>query len=174
MLLSEASAGKLKTLIARSADFIGPSNSVPIELAYRNLARGKSAQWFADVDKVHSLTFTPDSAKATAILGNTPEAYGRVWHMPTDSSRITGRQWIELFAKELGVKPKFSVISPWMLATMGLFVPIMKEFREMTYQYDRDYFFDSSDFTKTFGFTPTDPATAVKSIAQNRAERTTR
>ena len=38
--------------------------------------KGKKANWFADLHKVHNFTFVPDAARATAILGNTPEAYG--------------------------------------------------------------------------------------------------
>jgi hypothetical protein len=35
-------------------------------------------------NKKHSFIYTPDAAKATAILGNTPDAYNQVWHLPTD------------------------------------------------------------------------------------------
>jgi hypothetical protein len=34
--------------------------------------------------------------------------------------------------------------------------------REMVYQYDRDYLFDSRKFTNRFGIEPTDPATGVR------------
>jgi nucleoside-diphosphate-sugar epimerase len=38
----------------------------------------------------------------------------------------------------------------------------MKELYEMRYQYDKDYFFDSSKFNKHFNFTPTTNEMAVK------------
>ena len=34
-------------------------------------------------------------------------------------------------------------------------MPVMREMVEMTYQYDRDYVFDSSKFEKRFDFIPT-------------------
>ncbi len=37
-----------------------------------------------------------------------------------------------------------------MIRLVGLFVPFMKEMPEMMYQYDRDYFFDSSKFERRF------------------------
>jgi len=52
----------------------------------------------------------------------------------------------------------------WLLSIAGMFVPILREFREMTYQYDRDYVFDSSKFEQRFGFVPTKPADAVRGI----------
>ena len=42
-----------------------------------------------------------------------------------------------------------------MLQLMGLFVPVMREFPEMLYQYDREYVFNSDKFEKEFNFTPT-------------------
>ena len=41
-----------------------------------------------------------------------------------------------------------------MIATTGLFVPMVKELKEMQYQNNQDYFFDSSKFDKRFSFTP--------------------
>jgi hypothetical protein len=43
-------------------------------------------------------------------------------------------------------KSNYQVISVWMLKLLGFFVPLMREFPEMAYQYDRDYVFDSSKF----------------------------
>jgi hypothetical protein len=42
-----------------------------------------------------------------------------------------------------------------MLHPLGLFIPVMKEMREMMYQYDRDYFFDSSKFIDRFNIKAT-------------------
>jgi nucleoside-diphosphate-sugar epimerase len=67
-----------------------------------------------------------------------------------------------MFAKELKVERKISVMPVWLLGILGIFVPILKEFKEMAYQYDRDYLFDSSKFEKRFGFKPATPQEAVR------------
>ena len=54
-------------------------------MVLKNLREGKKAMWFVSSDIKHSFTYTPDAAKATALLGNTPDAYGQVWHLPTES-----------------------------------------------------------------------------------------
>ncbi len=164
MLLTETEKGNLTALIARSADFSGLKNSVLIELVAKNLMNGKKANWFASADKLHNFTFVPDAAKATAMLGNTPDAFNQVWHLPTDKTLLTGKQWIELFAKELNTEAKYMVLPVWMFGITGIFMPILKEFKEMVYQYDRDYFFDSSKFEKQFGYKPVTPEEAVKLI----------
>ena len=166
-LLEETRKGNLTALIARSADFFGPSNSVLIETVYKNFKKGKKANWFADVNKVHNFTFYTDAAKGTAILGNTPDAYNQVWHLPTDSTPITGKQWIELFAKYMNVKPSYMVVPEWLTAIMGLFVPMLKELKEMIYQYDRDYFFNSSKFQKKFNHKSVTPEEAVQIMTKD-------
>ncbi|GET21538.1 NAD-dependent dehydratase [Prolixibacter denitrificans] len=163
-LQDEMASGELTALIARSADFLGLTNSVPVEMVYKNLAKGKKAQWLADANKVHQYTFVPDAAKATAMLGNAPDVWNQVWHLPTDHSRLTGKDWIGLFAKALNTESKFTVVPGWMLGVIGLFMPIMRELKEMNYQNDRDYVFDSTKFEQRFGFTPTKPEDAVKYV----------
>jgi len=157
MLMNEVKAGKLMALIARAADFYGPGNenSFVSEVVYKNFKKGKAANWFSSVDKKHSFTYTPDAAKATALLGNTDDAYNQVWHLPTDKTSLTGKEFISIFAEEMKVKNRVSPMPLWLIKILGIFIPVMKEFPEMMYQYDRDYFFDSSKFDKRFNFKTT-------------------
>jgi nucleoside-diphosphate-sugar epimerase len=168
MVMDEVKAGTLLALIARSADFYGPDNdkSFVNEMVYKNFKKGKRANWFIDADKKHSFTYTPDAAKATALLGNTEDAYNTIWHLPTDKNVLTGREFVELFSKEMKVANKIFVMPLWMLKIVGLFVPVLKEMPEMMYQYDRDYFFDSSKFEKRFKFKTTSYQEGVKLTVQ--------
>jgi nucleoside-diphosphate-sugar epimerase len=158
MILDEVKAGKLTALIARSADFYGPDNenSFVYNLVYKNLQKGKKPNWIINADKKHSFTFTPDAAKATALLGNTPDAYNQVWHLPTAKNPITGREMIDLYKKELKYEKRgITIVPKWMLRILGLFIPLMREMPEMMYQYKQDYFFDSSKFDNRFDFKTT-------------------
>ncbi len=167
MLLQAVRERNLKALIARSADFYGPdnNNNFITQMVLKNLSRGKKAMWFVNSDLKHSFTYTPDAARATALLGNTPDAYGEVWHLPTDSRKITGRQIITMFASELGKNPEISILPKFMLLPLGLFIPVMREMPEMMYQYDRDYFFNSSKFTERFGISATPYEEGVKTTS---------
>lgn len=147
----------LQALIARSADFYGPAVkngmlAITVEGEYK---KGKKAYWQIDVNKVHTFTYTPDAAKGTAILGNTPDAFGQVWHLPTSAEKLTGKEFIEKIAAAMQVQPRYYILSRFMMGLMGLFIPIVREIKEMSYQYDRDYVFDSSKFEKRFNFKPT-------------------
>lgn len=168
MIMNEVENNNLTALIARSADFYGPDavNSVLSIMVAKNLLKGKKAQAFGDVNKIHTYTYTPDAAKATAILGNTKDAYNQVWHVPTTKELLTGRQWINLIASVLKVETKFQTIPGWMIHLLGLFIPAMKEFPEMLYQYDQDYIFDSSKFENRFGFEAITPKEGVRILIE--------
>ncbi len=46
-------------------------------------------------------------------------------------------------------------------------MPIMQEMKEILYQYDRDYVFDSSKFEKLFNFKPTPYLEGIKEIVKS-------
>lgn len=166
-ILKEAQSGNLQALIARSADFYGPSikkTSILTETVFDNLAKGKKAFWMGRTDKKHSFTYTIDAGKATAILGNTPDAYNQVWHLPTAPEPLTGEEWVKAIAGEMKVSPRFMSFPKPIVQLMGIFVPFMKELAEMMYQYDRNYIFDSSKFEKRFDFTPTPYSQGIHEI----------
>jgi nucleoside-diphosphate-sugar epimerase len=169
VIMDEVDLGKLTALIARSADFYGPSiqnTSMLTETVFKPLSTGKKANWMSSVNYKHSFTYTPDAGEATAILGNTDDAYNQVWHLPTASNPYTGKEWIEQIAKAMDVKPKYQVAPKFLVSIMGLFIPIMKEMVEMMYQYDRDYVFNSNKFEKRFSFKPTSYEHGIAEITQ--------
>ena len=167
--MSEVENGTLTALIARAADFYGPDNknSALNMMVVENLLKGKKAQAFGDINKIHTYTFTPDAARATALLGNTTDAYNQVWHVPTTKEKLTNMQWIQLIGDELRVEAKIQTVPVWLIKILGLFIPVMKEFPEMIYQNEQDYIFDSSKFEKRFGITATTPKNGIRILIEN-------
>jgi nucleoside-diphosphate-sugar epimerase len=168
MIMDEVEKKNLTALIARSADFYGPDNkySALNMMVVDNFMKGKKAQAFGDIHKIHTFTYTPDAARATALLGNTNDAFNQVWHVPTTKEKLTTLGWIELIAKELNQDPKIQTVPTWMVRALGLFMPMMREFPEMMYQYEQDYIFDSTKFEKRFGTFATTPKEGVKSMIE--------
>jgi nucleoside-diphosphate-sugar epimerase len=161
---------KLQALIARCADYYGPSiqnTSLLTETVIKPLSKGATANWLISDKHKHSFTYTLDAGKATALLGNTPDAYGETWHLPTAKNPPTGKEWIELFASEMNANPKYRVVNKTMVRIIGMFVPALRESVEMLYQFDKDYVFDSDKFENRFSLRPTPYVEAVKQIVQN-------
>ncbi len=166
-LINDAILNKnLKALIARSADFYGPSskNGILNTLVLNNVAKGKKANWQADADRIHSFTYIPDAAKATALLGNTDSAYNQVWHLPTSAERLTGRQFIKMAAGMMNMKNSYMILNTFVLSVLGIFNRTIKELVEMQYQNTQDYFFNSDKFCKTFSFTPTSYEDGIREV----------
>jgi len=156
----------LKAVIARCADFYGPGakNGILNVLVLDNLLKGTKANWQSDADKVHSFTYAPDAAKATALLGNSESAYNQVWHLPTSAERLTGKQYIKLATDIVGVKNSYMLLGPFLMSVIGLFNRTIKELVEMQYQNNQDYFFNSDKFCRAFNFTPTSYADGIKEV----------
>lgn len=166
MIFDAIEKRKLTAMVTRSADFYGKN----VKTGFLNIGvidnfkKNKKAFWQSDANKIHSFTYVPDAAKAVALLGNTPDAYNQVWHLPTSFQRWTGKEFVNYVAKQMHVKPRYYILSKLMISLFGMFSPTLRELKEMQYQNDRDYFFDSSKFQKKFVLQPT---TYEKGIADS-------
>ena len=163
-LMDEVKRGELQAMIVRAADFYGPNATLSLTHAtvFERLRAGRTPQWVGDAKALHTFTYTPDAARSVALLGNTPSAYGQVWHALTSKEAMTGEQFVRL-ACELAGKPYAIQVAPgWMLFLMGLFVPVLRENKEMMYQFEHDYRFDSSKLERRFSVQPTEYRTGVQ------------
>lgn len=147
----------LTAMITRSADFYGANVSTGFLNigVINNLKKNKKAFWQSDVNRIHSFTYVPDAAKAVALLGNTPDAYNQTWHLPTSSEKWTGKDFINQVAAQLNVRPRYYILSKFIISLLGFFSSDIRELNEMQYQNDQDYFFDSRKFQQRFSFNPT-------------------
>jgi nucleoside-diphosphate-sugar epimerase len=145
-LMDEVKRGELRAMIVRAADFYGPGASLSVTHATvtERLKAKRTPQWLGNAKAVHTFTYTPDAGRSLAMLGNTPSAYGQVWHALTSKEPITGENYVRI-ACELSRRPYALQVAPrWMLFLMGIFVPVVRENMEMLYQFEYDYRFDSS------------------------------
>jgi len=158
MLMNEVESGNLNALVARCADYYGPginATSMLTETVFKKLANNEKTNWLGPLNFKHSFTYVPDAGKGTAILGNTEDAFNQVWHLPTAADPMTGQEIADAIAKGMGKKAKTMVLTRFIASIMGVFMPVMKELKEMMYQYDREYVFNSKKFEDRFNFTPT-------------------
>ena len=167
-LLNEMKTGSLTALIARCADFYGPRarTGIPNVLVFDKYAKGQKATWLANDSVKHSVTFTPDAARSLVLLAESEDAWNQTWHVPTAADPPTGKQFIELAANAFGTQPKYQVYGRPLLWLAGLFDTTTRELYEMLYQYESDYIFDSTKFTKAFGFQPTSYADGISRTAE--------
>ena len=99
------------------------------------------------------------------MLAASETSWNQTWHVPTATRPPTGREFIQLTATRFGVEARYRVFTPPMLKLVGVFNSDVRELGEMLYQHESPYLFDSTKFTKTFGFEPTAYADGIEEIA---------
>ncbi len=166
-LIREWQAGSLTAMIARAADFYGPDtrNGVPNVLVFEPFAKGQKASWLVNDSVPHTYTYTVDAAQSLLMLVASEAAWNQTWHLPTTPNPPTGKEFIAMAAKEMGVPPRYRVLRRPVLRLVGLFNPTVGESYEMLYQSDSPYLFDSSKFAKAFGFSGTSYAEGIRATA---------
>ena len=164
VLLDEVKAGNLNALIARAADFYGPSARTGVAniLVFDKLAKGARASVLVKDTTRHSYTFTPDIGKSLVLLAGSEKAWSQTWHLPTASNPPTGKEFVEMVARDFGVQPKYSILTKWMTKLAGTFDTTIREVSEMLYQNEIEYVFDSTKFLKAFEFEPTSYPQGIK------------
>ena len=170
VLEEEMQKNELDVIIARAADLYGPFGtpvtSVPYMMVFDRLMHGKTAQWMADVNQPHSYTYIPDCAEGLYLLAKENIAWNQIWHLPTHSPAIDGRTFIELASREIGVKPKYMILSKSLMRFGKLFSKIAGEAYEMLYQNEYPYHFDSSKFNRHFDYVPVDYEEGIRKTIQ--------
>ena len=152
MVLKEMQSGELEAVICRAPEFYGPgkTQSITNTLIFDNIKAVKKLKVPISSDKKRSLIWTPDASRATALIGNTPDAYGQSWHLPVDESHPTYREFIGLASKVFGKDLRFSVIPKFVFSIGSLFNSKVKELQELLPRYGYDNLFDDSKFRKRF------------------------
>ncbi len=145
-------AGRVRVAALRAPDFYGPGTGQSHlgDLAFGELASGKSAKLIVPPDMPHDFAYVPDIARAVESLLDAPDdAYGQAWHMPCAPIR-TSREILEIGARALGEKLRITALPLWAVGAMGAFSPMMREMAEMRFLWDRPYHVDAGKFARRF------------------------
>jgi nucleoside-diphosphate-sugar epimerase len=146
-------AGRVRVTEARASDFIGPRvlGSSMGDRVVDNVLAGKAVSLLGKLDVAHAVTAMGDVGVAMAVLGTDERALGRAWHVPTAPAQ-TQREIVAGLCRAAGVPLVKARAMPSVALTIGgLFVPMLRELREVEYQFAAPFDLDSSDFTNTFG-----------------------
>ncbi|WP_407517586.1 NAD-dependent epimerase/dehydratase family protein [Elizabethkingia anophelis] len=152
MVLKEIQSGELEAVICRAPEFYGPAKtqSITNTLIFNNIKEGKTLKVPLSDKKKRSLIWTPDASRATALIGNTPDAFGQTWHLPVDKSHPTYREFIRTASEIYGRDLKYSVVPRFVFSIGALFNKKMKELLELLPRYEYNNIFDDSKFRNRF------------------------
>ncbi|MER5850694.1 NAD-dependent epimerase/dehydratase family protein [Streptomyces sp. NPDC002012] len=155
--------GRLRVVLGRSADFVGPGvlNSTLGGAVFPAALTGGEVPALGDIDLPHSYTYIGDVAAGLATLGENPGADGRVWHLPT-AQALTTRQIFAMIEERAGRPLNITVVDE--PRPFGPFDEVfMAEYAEMFYQHTEVQIVDSSAIEKAYGLVPNPLSATVDS-----------
>ena len=155
--------GRIQAVEVRAGDFFGPrvTDASMGDRVVPKLLLGKKVQLIGRDDVVHGFAYMPDVAATISAVIEDDASWGRVWHAP--AVHVTQRQLIEAFAGAAAMPvPKISTFPSTALKILGLVVPILRELREVEYQFTKPFVVDSSETASHFGLSATATATAAE------------
>jgi nucleoside-diphosphate-sugar epimerase len=158
--------GEIRATALRSSDYYGPGvlGSALGEMVFGNLVSGKKAQVGGSAVQPHSWAYIEDVGRAAARLGTRDEALGQAWIAP-HAPACTQGEMVEKAGRVLGIVPRVTVVSPFMMRLAGLFIPAARESVEMMYEFTEPFVVDSSRMQRAFALEPTALDMAVERTA---------
>jgi nucleoside-diphosphate-sugar epimerase len=157
-------SGQLRVVAARASDFFGPgvADSAIGQRFFGPLTRSKVVRVAGNPDRLHTYTYVPDFGEAMVRLSETPETWGRAWHVP-NAPTIATRAFAEQAAELAGTRLRLQGTPRWQLSVLGRFVPAVREIVEMLYEFEEDFVVDHTPYARILGdhATPLDEALAA-------------
>ncbi|MBZ4323947.1 NAD-dependent epimerase/dehydratase family protein [Streptomyces huiliensis] len=145
--------GRVRAAEVRASDFFGPGVTDGGHLAARfvpPLLRGKAVTALGDPDAPHSWSYLPDVARALVEAAGEERAWGRAWHVPTEPP-LSVREMADRLAAAAGTAPvAVRAMPPAVLGVASLFSPLLRELKEVRYQFDRPFVVDSGAYQAAF------------------------
>ncbi len=151
LLVDVINRKEITGLIGRSADFYGPiaKNSIFYMSFLENMIQNKNPIWLGKPNIKHTYAYTEDDAKALVMLALEDSCYNQVWHLPV-SEPITVQEILNLFNKKLNKNFSVKYMPKLLLDILSIFIPILREVKEMSYQFDNDYILSDNKFRNKF------------------------
>ncbi|MEU7638843.1 NAD-dependent epimerase/dehydratase family protein [Streptomyces sp. NPDC039016] len=145
--------GRIKAVEVRASDFFGPGVTDGGHLAAQvmpRLLRGKPVSALGDPDAPHSWSYLPDVARALVEVAGEERAWGRAWHVPT-APALSTREMVDRLAARAGTgRVAVRRLPPVALSLAAVFSPLIRELKEIRYQFDRPFVIDASAYEAAF------------------------
>lgn len=150
-------AGRLRAVEVRGSDYVGTGvgDNGHVTRVVPSAMEGKHVRVIGDANQPHTWTDVLDVARTLVAAGEDETAHGRIWHVPSNAPR-TQKEAINDVLAAAGKPPiKVTAVPGFILTAASTFVPLMREVRDMSYQFTSPYILDSQAARTHFGVDPT-------------------
>lgn len=151
-LVAAAARGDARVAIGRASDFFGPNAGAGSHLGdrfWKGVLAGRAGDLIVDPDVPHTYHYTRDVAAGLVALGLDPGADG-LFMLPCEPA-VTTRELIGRFGAALGRPIAIRRLPPLLLSALAVAVPLVRELKEMQYQWDEPFVVSDAKFRARFG-----------------------
>ncbi|MFC8923288.1 NAD-dependent epimerase/dehydratase family protein [Cellulosimicrobium sp. NPDC057127] len=163
-------AGRARVVEVRSSDFMGPGVGANghVSRVVPAAARGRAVRMIGRTDLPHSFTDVHDAARTLVAAAADPGAHGRTWHTPSNAPRTQEQALTDVLASVDLPPVRVRSLRGAGLAAAALVSPLLRELRELAYQWERPYVLDDSAARARFGIEPIPWDEVCRRTATNR------
>lgn len=150
-------AGRLRAVEVRGSDYmgLGVGANGHITRQVPGMLAGKRAWVLGRKDQPHTFTDVLDVARLLIAAADDSSAHGRTWHVPSNAPRTQQQALTDVMAAIGRPAPKVSQVPDVVFAASARVIPLMRELRQLSYQWTRPYVLDDSAARGHFAMEPT-------------------
>ncbi len=150
-------AGRIRAVEVRGSDYMGPGvgDNGHVSRQVPGLLAGKRAWVLGRKDQPHTFTDVLDVARLLVAAAEDDTSHGRVWNVPSNPPVSQQQALTDVMAAAGRPAPKVSQVPAAVLAGLGLAMPMMRELRQLSYQWTRPYVLDDTAARTHFAMEPT-------------------
>ena len=138
-------------MICHIPDVYGPrAINTLLYMMLEGVVKNKTTFYMAKLHTLREYAYTDDVARTVVELIERPSCYMQNWNIP-GALRMTGHDLLSFFQKHFAYQKSFMSISKFKLTLISLFLPLMKEVKELFYLYEEPMLLDGSKLEKELG-----------------------
>lgn len=156
-VLAAHQAGRVSAVEVRGSDFVGPGVGSNGHLTRQipSLKGGKVCRVVGSPDQPHTWTYVPDLVAALIAASDDETAHGQIWHAPSNPP-LTQRAALRDLARVAGwPEPRVKALPGVALRLGAALSPMIREIRELEYQWVAPYVLDDTASRSKLHLEPT-------------------
>ena len=160
--------GEIRAVEVRASDYFGAGVSGTAHLGrgfFSSVLASKTARVVGRPDLAHSWSYLPDIAATMIAAAGYTGPWGRLWHVPSGAPSRTDIAG-QLNAR-YGGHGTVAGYPSWMLRSLGMLSPLMREVYKSSYQFQVPYVIDSAETERELGVAATAWDTALVTVAES-------